>query len=189
MKKRRIAIASFLMLAVLVMGIGFAAVADNLNITGAARVTSDQTATVFDEKVYFSAAVEETLADGIKGTSGQANTIEITGAQKDAVEFHVYSLALINQQAKFKITIKNESKQYDAIIALDAGQPTNNMGDKISISYETEDGDDKNIICPAEGSIDVFVTVELLCSPDTTLDASFTCNLTATSTAKGTVLN
>ena len=187
MKKRRIAIAGFLMLAVLVMGIGFAAVADNLNITGSARVTSDQTATVFDEKVYFSAASEVTLDPAVAGTSGQANTIEITGSQKDAVEFHVYSLALINQQAKFKITIKNESNQYDAIITIDDGQPTGSIDGKIKIEYSTDPDVASNadpITCPAEGTVDVYVTVTLLCSPDATLDANFTSHLTATSTPK-----
>ena len=36
MKKRKIVLTSFLLVAVLVMGIGFAAVADTLNITGTA---------------------------------------------------------------------------------------------------------------------------------------------------------
>ena len=40
MKKRRIAIASFLMLAVLVMGIGFAAIADTLFIQGTANIVN-----------------------------------------------------------------------------------------------------------------------------------------------------
>lgn len=183
MKNRRIAIASFLLIAVLVMGIGFAAVADNLNIGGSARANSSQTATVFDEKVYFSAA------DKVAGTgtiTPDEDSIEITGTQKDDITFRVYSLALIDQYTKFKITIKNESEQYDAIITLDDGQPTGTIDNKIKIEYSTKSDsvDTDEIVCPAEGTVDVYVTVTLLCSPDEELDATFTANLTATSTPR-----
>lgn len=185
MKNRRIAIASFLLIAVLVMGIGFAAVADNLNIGGSARANSSQTATVFDEKVYFSAA---TKVAG-NGSSGETDSIEITGAQKDDITFRVYSLALVDQYTQFKITIKNESNQYDAVVTLDDGQPTGSIDKKIKIEYSTKADsiDAGEIICPAEGTVDVYVTVTLLCSPDAELDATFTANLTATSKEKAAV--
>ena len=53
MKKRRIAIVSFLMLAVLVMGIGFAALTDNLFIKGEANLETTVAQPIFDSKVYF----------------------------------------------------------------------------------------------------------------------------------------
>lgn len=182
MKNRRITLAAFLLVAVLVMGIGFAAVADNLNIGGSARANSSQTATVFDEKVYFDDAVK--LAG--TGTSGEADTIEITGTQKDDITFRVYSLSLIDQYTQFKITIKNESEQYDAVITLDDGQPTGTIDGKIKIEYSTKSDsiDSGEITCPSGGTVDVYVTVTLLCSPDAELDATFTCNLTATSAPK-----
>lgn len=188
MKKRRLAIVSFLMLAVLVMGIGFAAVADNLNITGAARVLSDETAVVFDEKVYFSAAV---VNAGTVDPAATNDTIEITGTQKDAIEFHVNSIALINEFTQFKITIKNESEQYNAEVTIDGGQPTGSItnpaaadfDDYFTITYSTkaDSVDADPIVCAAGGTVDVYVTVTLKCSPDEIVDANFTSHLTATS--------
>ena len=184
MKKRRIAIAGFLMLAVLVMGIGFAAVVDNLMIGGSARANSDATATVFDDKVYFSAA---TKLAGNGTAAGGTDTIEITGSgaglKDDTVDFRVYSLALINEYTQFKITIKNDSEQYDAEISLADLQPTGTIDGKIKIEYSTEEDsiDTDTITCPAEGTVDVYVTITLLCSPDSELDATFTSNLKATS--------
>ena len=192
MKKRRIAIAAFLLCAVLVMGVGFAAVADNLNISGAARATSDQTATVFDDRVKFTNAVRLSGNGSATGT----DTIEITGTQQDAIEFHVNTLALINEQTTFKITITNSSKQYDAIISLDDGMPSGvisnpagtDLSKYFSIVYSTKNGEviDAPIRCYSERTVDVYVTISLTSSPDTTVDASFNCNLTATSAEKQT---
>ena len=187
MKKRRIAIASFLMLAVLVMGIGFAAVADTLFITGAVRANSDATSAVFDQKVYFSAAVKNA---GNGSAAGAVDTIEITGTEvgavNDTVDFRVNTLALINQYTQFKITIKNESDQYDAKVELIEGQPTGNVENVVKIEYSTlpDSINGSAIVCPAGGTVDVYVTVTLLCSPDADLESSFTCNLKATSQPK-----
>ena len=56
MKNRRITLAAFLLIAVLVMGIGFAAVTDNLEINGEASANTTEATKDFDADVYFSAA-------------------------------------------------------------------------------------------------------------------------------------
>lgn len=198
MKNRRLAITSFLLIAVLIMGIGFAAIADNLNIGGTARVTTDGTAKEFDSQVYFSNAVILKTT----GTSGNADTASVTGTEKDTVELKVHSLATMGQSVTFKMTITNESTQYDAVISLDAGMPNGTMtnpsgakfNDYFNVTYSTSpDGViTSDIICPAKsgannGTIDVYVTVTLVSSPLTTVDATFSSNLTATAQAKAQV--
>lgn len=60
MKKRRIAITSFLILAVLVMGVGFAALVDTLNITGTATFRpSAVVETDVDSAIYFTQATPD----------------------------------------------------------------------------------------------------------------------------------
>ena len=108
----------------------------------------------------------------------------------------VNTLALIDQYTTFKITITNSSKQYDAIISLDSGMPTGTISNPagadlskyFSIVYSTtEDGVvTDSIRCYSESSVDIYITIQLTSSPDTTVDASFTCNLTATSADKQT---
>ena len=57
MKKRRLAIVAFLLIAVMAIGIGFAELTDVLTISGSANVDADDTAETFDSDVYFSKAV------------------------------------------------------------------------------------------------------------------------------------
>ena len=60
MKNRRIAIASFLLIAVLVMGIGFAALVDTLNITGTATFRPAAVVeTDVDAAIYFTQATPD----------------------------------------------------------------------------------------------------------------------------------
>ena len=63
-----------------------------------------------------------------------------------------------------------------------------NLDKYFSIVYSTAaDGVvTDSIRCYSESSIDIYITVALTSSPDTTVDASFTCNLTATSADKQT---
>lgn len=78
MKNRRIAIVAFLIVAILLMGVGYAAISRNLQITGSAHISA---VTVNEFDVTFSQVVSETPTD-VNGASGTAapssstNTIE-----------------------------------------------------------------------------------------------------------------
>lgn len=71
MKNRRFALTAFLIVAVLVMGIGFAALVDTLNITG--DVTFNPAGAVIGEKagaIKFSSAADDTVATPAAGEVG-----------------------------------------------------------------------------------------------------------------------
>lgn len=186
MKKRRIAIASFLLIAVLVMGIGFAALTDNLFIKGEATLATTSAQTDFDADVFFNAAVvvENT------GGSNKASTPDsaVVGAtDKDSATFYVKSLGQKNESVTFKFTIQNNSDEFDAVITLDATYPTTTDSTNFYITYSIEEGVVDNtgsITCDASSTVDVYVTVKLLNTPSENMTAAFNVNLTATSTPK-----
>ncbi len=183
MKKRRIAIASFLLIAVLVMGIGFAALTDNLFIKGEATLATTSAQTDFDEDVYFIGAVKHAST----GTNTSVDTASVGTTDPDSATFYVKSLGKKDEKVTFKFTIQNDSTEFDAKITLDTGFPTTTDATNFDISYSIEEDVVENegeIICKAGGTVDVYVTVILLNTPSENMTAAFNVNLTATSTPK-----
>ena len=56
MKNRKFVVVAFLLVAVMLLGVGYAALTDTLIIIGNAHIDLDTANKTFDEKVYFSAA-------------------------------------------------------------------------------------------------------------------------------------
>lgn len=183
MKKRRIAIASFLLIAVLVMGIGFAALTDNLFIKGEASLATTSAQTEFDTDVYFKAAAVAST----NGTNTATPDSAVVGStDKDSATFYVKSLGKKDEKVTFKFTIENVSTEFDAVITLDATYPTTTDGTNFKITYSTVENAENTdaITCYASNTVDVYVTVTLLNTPSENMTAAFNVNLTATSTPK-----
>ncbi len=183
MKKRRIAIVSFLILAVLVMGVGFAALTDNLFIKGEATLATTSAQSNFDQDVYFvNAAVATTT-----GTNTGEDTAVIGATDNDSATFYVKTLGNKDEYVTFTFTIKNDSEEFDALITLDANNPTTTDSTNFTITYSTtNDGiaSDSEITCAAGDTVDVYVTVVLNNTPAENHTAAFNVNLTATSSPK-----
>ena len=185
MKKRGIIIASFLLLAVLVMGVGFAALTDNLFIKGEATIATTSAQSNFDEDVYFIAADEYACT----GSNTTTDSAVVGATDKDSATFYVKSLGNQGEQVTFVFTIKNESTEFDASISLDTGFPSNTNTEYFTVTYSIEADGVANtgpIVCAAGGTVDVYVTVVLNKSPSENVTAAFNVNLTATSQPKAT---
>ena len=63
MKNRKTVVVAFLLCAVLLLGVGYAALSDTLDITGSADVNQSAAEEAFNEDVYFSAAVANEVWD------------------------------------------------------------------------------------------------------------------------------
>lgn len=197
MKNRRIVIVSFLLVAVLVMGVAYAALTDNLFIKGEANLKTDVAQTEFNTDVYF---VEQSGDGTLKtrlvqttGTSavpeGETEGVQIGQTDPDSATFHIFSLGKANDYAVFSFVIANDSEEYDAVISLDATYPTTTNSTLFSIEYSVDnvswvDAEDTapTTTCEAGGYTVVYVKVTLLGTPDTNTSVAFNVNLTATST-------
>jgi hypothetical protein len=90
MKNRKFVVVAFLLVAVLLLGVGYAALSDTLDITGSADVNQSAAEEAFNEDVYFSAAVAN--EDG--------NTASINGDNNDKASFTATGFTR-NQTTKF----------------------------------------------------------------------------------------
>ena len=173
MKNRKRIIVAFMLIAVMLLGIGYAALTDNLTITGEATVGASAAQNQWEQDIYFSAA----NATATTGTSGIADSAAVGQSNNDSATFEVKSLNRKGEKATFVFTITNEGNtNYDATISVDNGYPTNTNGTYFDVTY-----DYGTSIVPANGTLDVTVTVELINDPVENLTAAFTVNLTATS--------
>ena len=166
MKNRKTAIVAFLLVAALLLGVGYAALTDDLYVNGTLELDADMLADTFDKEVYFTTEGKSTT-----GTTGIEDTISIgadsNGDASDKVTFVVNSLKVVNEAATFTFKIQNDN---DFIVtATPATTFTNN--------YFTVAGP-VAVDVPANGSVDVTVTVTLKAIPTDGAAQSVTYELT-----------
>lgn len=104
MKNRKTVVVAFLLIATLLLGVGYAALNDTLTIAGQANVTTGKAEDALNEDVYFYSAT----ASSTTGTSGVADTASVL-TDKDRASFTVHSLALGGETATFTFVVYNES--------------------------------------------------------------------------------
>ena len=180
MKNRRIVIVAFLLVAVLVMGIGYAALTDNLFIKGEATLAATSAQSTFEEDIYF----KDVDVLSTTGTVATADTVVIGATDNDSATFYIHSLGQKNEYVVFKFTIANDSDEFDAVVSLDAGFPTTTDVNNFDITYSIVNDGTVNvgpITCLRASTVDVYVKVLLKNSPTENQTAAFNVNLTATS--------
>jgi len=175
MKNRKTVVVAFLLVAVMLLGVGYAALTDTLTIIGNAHIDLDTANITFDEKIYFSNAE----ATSSTGTGAVADVASYTA---DDATFTANKLATVGQQSVFTFTITNDSN-VDAVISVNAtklsgvANPSNSNEEKFTVEYSYPDGMN---IAKLGGTIDVVVTVTVKEPVTSATSATFGIELTAT---------
>ena len=104
MKNRRNIVIAFMLCAVMLLGVGYAAVSDALDILGTAEINAGNVQSAFDTNVYFSAAHANTHTTG--ATPDKA---WVSSEDNDFAQFNSYNLAEVGDMSTFTFTIKNDS--------------------------------------------------------------------------------
>lgn len=176
MKNRKRIVVLFLLVAIMLIGVGYAAVSDTLTIIGNAHIDMGQVENTFDKNVYFSGA-EAT------STSGTGTVADVTSFTADDATFTANKLAIVNEVSTFTFTITNDSN-VDAKVTINdkklsnADNPSNSNPDKFTVAYSYPDG---MTIAKNGGTITVVVTVTVKAPVTTATSATFGIELTVTS--------
>ena len=176
MKNRKIVVVAFLLIAVLLLGVGYAAVTDTLTIIGNAHIDMGQVETTFDQNIYFSAAVATS-------STGTGTTDDVASFTPDDATFTANKLAIVGEKSVFTFTITNDGN-VDAVISVNATKlsgdtnPSNSNTEKFTVTYAYPDG---MTVAKDGGTITVVVTVEVANPVTTATSATFGIELTATS--------
>jgi hypothetical protein len=176
MKNRKKIIVAFMLVAVMLMGIGYAALTDTLTIIGNAHIDIGTANQTFDEKIYFSDA----QATSSTGTGTVADTASYTA---DDATYTANRLAVKGEKSVFTFTITNDSNvkadiTVNTVKLSGAANPSNSNEDKFTVEYAYPQG---TTIESNGGTITVVVTVTVKEPVTSATSATFGIELTATS--------
>ncbi len=176
MKNRKFVVIAFVVIAAMLLGVGYAALTDTLTIIGNANIDLSAANSVFDERIKFIAA-EAT------SSTGTGTVADVASYSDDDATYTVHKLATKGEVSVFTFTIQNESN-LDAEISVAPNKlsgdvnPTNSNSDVFKVEYSYPDG---NTIAKNGGTIKVVVTVTVIKAIDVATSGTFGIELTATS--------
>ena len=175
MKNRKIVVVAFMLVAALMLGIGYAAITDTLTIIGNAHIDFAQAETNYDAKIYFSAS-EAT------SSTGTGSTEDTASHTADDATFTANRLAGKDEYSVFTFTIQNDSN-VDVKITVEetklsgAENPSNSNSGKFEVTYSYSIDD---MVIPSGESMNVIVTVKVIAPITTATSATFGIEYTAT---------
>lgn len=160
MKNRKIVVVAFMLVAVMLLGVGYAAVTTYLNITGAATVSVEGASSAYSDDIKFTNVTQATNAD-------LAYTASI-GDGKTA-DFSITGLKGAGDSVTITYTITNAG-DLDSVVKIDVehNYPTNDNENYFSIDISGDEGDDyesEGVPLDAGTSCTVNVTISLLHTP------------------------
>ena len=168
MKNRKTVVVAFLLCAVMLLGVGYAALTDTLDITGSADVNQTAAEEAFNEDIYFSAAV----------ANETGNTASINADNVDKASFTVNTFKGAGDTATFTFTIVNVG-DVDATVTPRLNATLGNTNPEYFEISSDWNGATKDL--DAGGSVTYTVTVKLIKTPTETISGSFLIELVATS--------
>ena len=168
MKNRRNVVVAFLVVAVMLLGIGYAALSDTLDITGSADVNQSAAEEAFNEDIYFSAAV----------ANETGNTASVNADNNDKASFTAATLKGKGDKVTFTFTISNDGDLAATVTPKLNASLGNTNSEYFSIKSDW-DGAEKTLA--AHSTITYTITLELLKTPTETISGSFLVELTAVS--------
>ena len=165
MKNRKSIIAAFLVIAVMLFSVGYAALSDKLDINGTSDANLSAAQKNFDTDVYFSAAV----------ANNEGNVASIAEGDNDMASFTANTLAKKGDKVSFTFTITNNSP-HDVVVTptLAADGNSNTAFYAITSSWE---GNAKTIL--AGQAMEYIVYLELIDDPTDAVHGAFHIELTA----------
>ena len=166
MKNRRNVVIAFMIVAVMLLGIGYAALSDTLDITGSADVNQSAAEEAFNEDVYFSAAVANEVG----------NTASVNADNNDKASFTANTLKGKGDKVTFTFTIKNDG-DVDAVVTPKLNASLGNTNPEYFSITSDWAGESRTLAAHSE--ITYTLTIELLKTPTETISGSFLVELVA----------
>lgn len=180
MRNRKTVITAFILVAVMLMAVGFAAMSDDLNITGTAGIALEHAETAFAEDIYFTKAVMS--AD--KGTA--VIGADANGEANDKITITVADGALKGKGDSVLCAVEiTNAGDVDAWVKLDSASASNSEYFQVTTSWGAT-----SIQALAAGtSVDITVTITCIKTPQTEVTTTFDLGFTATDYDPTTVNN
>ena len=168
MKNRRNVVVAFMLVAVMLLGVGYAALTDTLDINGTVDVNQSAAEEAFNEDIFFSAAV----------ANEAGNTASVNADNNDKASFTINTFKGKDDVATFTFTIKNNG-DVDANVTPKLNASLGNTNPEYFSIESDWDGATKTL--EAGGELTYTLTVTMLKTPTETISGSFLVELVAVS--------
>lgn len=179
MKNRKTVIVAFLLVAALMLSVGYAAVSNVLDIQGSVSVSAEAADKEFNEDIYFSGVLKDgVLVASVVAGDDKGYTANINTNNNDKAQFTVTGIQKEGDKAVITYRIQNDS-DYEATVAPKAAATNTNTTDFSFDCYFGTTGTTTTTIA-AGGTADVTVEVELIKQLTAASSASFVVELNAT---------
>lgn len=174
MKNRNTIVVLFLLVAAMLLGVGYATLSDTLDITGSADINVSDLEKAYEDDIYFVSASPE---------PSTLNTASLNPDNKDKASFSAVSLQKKGDKAVFTFVIANESA-HDVVVTPKLNATLGNTNPAYFSITSSWNAQSRTIPAMADGSatpstIEYVVTVELLEDPTEAVSGSFLIELVA----------
>lgn len=184
MKNRKTIIVAFVLVACMLVGVGYAALSDTFVLNGQATVSEDNAEDAFNEDVVLLGIVR----DGVGGSDVVSDVTDIStygytascNVAQDSASYHIYSLKGQYDSKTIVFRIKNNGDLAATLDVAVSGADTNNNSEYFNVTYNLSNGSSTPLAAGA--FVDVAVTVTLNKTPGTTTSGDFTFTFNANST-------
>lgn len=191
MKNRKVIVTAFLLVAVMLLGIGYAAVSDTLNFGGDATISGDQAQHEFDVDVRIEAVSETNSgyvpydAAGPEINIPDDITVDIMGSgdnEQDVVDFQIFNLSDAGDTQVIWFKVVNDST-HDANLtgSTITENGTHDYFDSNYVIYAA-DGSTVTTVLPANGEVLVKLTITVKATPTELYQGNFSFVITAEAT-------
>ena len=180
MKNRKSIIIAFLLVACMIIGVGYATVTDNFVIEGHATISQKGAEDAFNEDVRFEGIVVNSEVQGDVLASLNLGYTASCNIPQDSASFHITDFKGKGDTKTITFRVKNYG-DIDAIIKLSSETATNNQTGVFSVDYKYATAAANGTAFPAEGVtlatneyVDVIITVTVINSVNTETTGDFT---------------
>lgn len=189
MKNRKVIVTAFLLIAVMILGVGYAAVSDTLNFDGDATISDGQVQHEFDVDVKITGVSE----DNATWVDYAPSTIEIDRANdlivniiddtadnvQDSAKFQIFNLTDAGEQQVIWFRVENGSSHNADLSGSQISET--GTGDYFDSEYTVyaDDGVTTTNVLPANGTVLVKLVITLKNTPSETYSANFSFTVSA----------
>lgn len=185
MRNRKVIVTAFLLVAVLILGVGYAAVTDILDITGTSEVSQAGAEKAFNEDIYFD-GVKNAEGSFVESYVGTGYSARVNADNNDKASFTVTGLEGAGDSVTITYRVVNKG-DLDAVVSVKSSTNSNDEYFKVeyfvngsSTALDLTSGTTMGTIAHTDGQMEITVVVTLRKTPTDTQSLTSTFEFVAT---------
>ena len=175
MRNRRTVVLVFLLVAVLAIGVGYAAIQDALDIQGTVEMQATTAEKALDKDVYFTRVIDKG-DDPESDVKTKGFTANINTNNNDKAQFSVYGHTEVGQVIEITYEVTNTGENANQTAVVTTNITTNSQSEYFNV---TTSWDNEVVTLAPEATETITVYIELIKAPTSYVNSSVVIELSA----------